>query len=144
MSKKTVFIWLLAFALPTILAAQTGTIRGKVIDQENGDVLPGANITIMGTSIGTAAGTSGDYVIEGVPAGVYNLRASFIGYATYQSKIRVNAINENLNIILIKAAYKKFGFAVANSIGGIGVNSWLAFQQQWSILAANMAVDFFC
>ncbi|MCK9290749.1 MAG: carboxypeptidase-like regulatory domain-containing protein, partial [Bacteroidales bacterium] len=48
---------------------QTGTIRGTVTDKSTGETLPGANILVKGTLIGTSTDFDGTYVLEKVPAG---------------------------------------------------------------------------
>ncbi len=62
------------------LAQTTGRITGKVIDQQSGEPLVGANILIVGTSYGAATDVNGEYLISQVPSGTYNIRASYIGY----------------------------------------------------------------
>ncbi len=71
---------------------QEGTIRGQVTDAKSGEPLPGVNVIIAGTQQGTATNAQGEYTIEGVSAGTYDLRASFIGYETRRKEgITVNA-----------------------------------------------------
>src|SRR5574338_1078731 len=60
--------------------SQTGRISGKVIDQQTGEPLIGANVLIVGTSWGAASGVNGEYLITSVSAGNYSVRASYIGY----------------------------------------------------------------
>ncbi|WP_072715192.1 TonB-dependent receptor [Rhodothermus profundi] len=60
--------------------AQTGKIAGYVRDADTGDPLPGVNVVIVGTTLGSATDVEGHYVILNVPPGVYAVRASFIGY----------------------------------------------------------------
>ncbi len=59
-----------------------GSIKGKVVDETTQNPLPAVNILIEGTQIGAAADMSGSFLIERVPAGVYNLRFRMIGYET--------------------------------------------------------------
>lgn len=63
-----------------IYAGTTGKIAGRVIDAQTGDPLPGANIVIEGTHMGTASDVDGYYVILNVPPGTYTLKASMLGY----------------------------------------------------------------
>lgn len=86
------FAVLLLVIAPSFLFAQTtGKIRGKVTDRETGDVLPGANVLIVGTSLGAATDVNGDYFIFNVPVGVYSMRCTFIGYRTVTiSNIKVS------------------------------------------------------
>src|SRR5574338_365184 len=60
--------------------SQTGRISGKVIDQQTGEPLIGANVLIVGTSLGAASDVNGEYLITSVSAGNYSVRASYIGY----------------------------------------------------------------
>lgn len=60
--------------------SQTGRISGKVIDQQTGEPLIGANIIIVGTSLGAASDVNGEYLITSISAGEYSVKASYIGY----------------------------------------------------------------
>jgi TonB-linked SusC/RagA family outer membrane protein len=61
--------------------AQTGVIEGQVTDAQSGDPLPGVNVVIVGSQQGAATDGEGLYQISGVEAGLYDLRASFVGYS---------------------------------------------------------------
>ena len=65
---------------PEVEAGTRGKIAGQVIDSATGDPLPGVNVIIVGTTLGAATNVKGNYFILNVPAGVYNLTASMIGY----------------------------------------------------------------
>jgi len=91
MSKKFYTSLLFIFILPTFLAAQTGTIKGKVTEAETGDPLPGANVSIVGTPMGAAADIDGEFTISNVPPGTYDIRVSFIGYTDFTAPARVVA-----------------------------------------------------
>ena len=52
---------------------ETGKIVGRVIDSETGDPLPGANVTIQGTTMGASADADGYYVILKVRPGTYTV-----------------------------------------------------------------------
>lgn len=60
--------------------AQNGRISGKVTDQQTGEPLVGANVIILGTSLGAASDVNGEYIINNVGAGQYSVKASYIGY----------------------------------------------------------------
>lgn len=55
------------------------TISGKVSD-ENGESLPSVNVFLDGTSIGTFTDIDGNYKLEGIPAGFYDIVFSHVGY----------------------------------------------------------------
>lgn len=73
---------LFLFAAPVY--AQTGTIRGQVVDAESQTPLPGVNVMIVGTTQGSATDLDGNYVIEGVAPGTHTVRSSFIGYTSQE------------------------------------------------------------
>ncbi|HNS73819.1 MAG TPA: carboxypeptidase-like regulatory domain-containing protein, partial [bacterium] len=60
-------------------AGTTGKIRGIAVDRDTGAPLPGANVVLVGTSLGAAAGLDGEFFILQVPPGTYTVRASMIG-----------------------------------------------------------------
>ncbi|MFQ5651704.1 MAG: TonB-dependent receptor domain-containing protein [bacterium] len=74
----------------SLVWAQTGTIQGKVTDQD-GKPLPGTNVQIVGTDLGAAASDDGSYTIPNVPAGTYTLSATFIGH--FESKTEVQVLS---------------------------------------------------
>ena len=55
------------------------TVTGKVTDMTSGEALPGVNIIVKGTSIGTATSADGMYTLN-VPADADTLVFSYIGY----------------------------------------------------------------
>jgi len=71
---------LLVFSISTAFAGVTGKIMGRIIDASTGEPLPGVNIVIDGTSMGGAAGVTGQYFIINIPVGRYSLTATMIGY----------------------------------------------------------------
>jgi hypothetical protein len=60
----------------------TGTITGKVFDESNGEELVGANILLVGSTRGGTTDISGGFSLRAVPFGTYDLRVTFVGYAT--------------------------------------------------------------
>ena len=74
---------LLAFALAPGAAAQSrGKIAGTVTDADTGEPLPGVNVVVVGSQLGTATDASGDYFIANLQVGTYDVRATYIGYDT--------------------------------------------------------------
>lgn len=76
---KKIFTLLLFLGMQISLYAQTGTIRGQVLD-ERGDPIPGASILKVGTTTGTVTDLDGLFTLAAVPGD--QLRVSFIGYQT--------------------------------------------------------------
>lgn len=66
---------------PAAHAQETGAIAGVVVDATNGESLPGANVSIKGTTTGTATDLNGRYRLDGLDPGTYDIVASFVGFA---------------------------------------------------------------
>ncbi len=58
----------------------TVTIKGRIFDDETGETMPYTNVFISGTNIGTMAFTDGFFIMRGLPAGTYTVKASYISY----------------------------------------------------------------
>ncbi|RPI06187.1 MAG: TonB-dependent receptor [Ignavibacteriae bacterium] len=71
---------LLLFTFTALFAQNVGKISGVVTDAQNGEPLIGANIIVLGTSLGAATDIEGNFFILNIPAGKYDLQASLIGY----------------------------------------------------------------
>lgn len=81
-----IFLLGLSALLCTSLAAQnTGSIAGKITDQEfNNEPLPFANILIKGTTTGTTSDFDGLYQIDRLEPGSYTIVFSYLGYETVE------------------------------------------------------------
>ena len=65
------------FMMMTGLFAQS--ISG-IVDSEK--PLQGANVVVVGTELGSVSNGEGSYLIKDVPAGTYDVTASYIGYSS--------------------------------------------------------------
>lgn len=96
MIKKIPFLFLL---LITIASAQTGRIRGTVTDGTN--PVPGVNIILLNTSLGTTSDRKGNFIIENVPYGQYTIKLSSVGYETKSEQVSVSSNSPmSLNILI--------------------------------------------
>ena len=89
MMRLLVLMLFLALVIPSAYAVETGTVFGVITDRETGLPITHANVVIEGTRLDALAGDDGSYVITGVPAGEYTLRAMMFGYTT-QKKYRID------------------------------------------------------
>ena len=67
----------------------SGTIAGQVTDAQTMGGMASVQLYIAGTGYGALSGSSGRFIIAGVPAGIYTLRAQSIGYAMQDQTITV-------------------------------------------------------
>jgi TonB-linked SusC/RagA family outer membrane protein len=95
--KKADFLWLglLVFFNMTIVLAQEKTISGTISDM-SGMPLPGVNIIVKNTSIGTQSDFNGNYSQE-VSVGE-TLVFSYIGFKTVEQLITANSSTINLQM----------------------------------------------
>lgn len=93
----------------TVHAGPYGKIAGKVTDRENGQPIPGVDVTIVGTVLGASTDVDGFYTILNVPPGTYTVRFSIVGYTkTMVENVRVEielttTINQQLGSTTIEA-----------------------------------------
>lgn len=96
-NKKILIVGFLIFC--TVLQAQTGKIRGQVIDKESGEPLSGVNVILRGASgIGTATDMNGNYILLNVSPGKYEMAFSMMGYQQYVVKDVDVSVNRTTTI----------------------------------------------
>jgi len=71
---------------------QKGMVTGTVLDSQTGEAIVGANVLIENTNIGAATDLDGNFRIENVQPGKYNLIISYISYA--RTVIKDIVVNE--------------------------------------------------
>ena len=81
----------------SLLSVQAGTIRGRVSGGAGREALIGATVLVQGTSRSAPVDAAGRYEIRDVPAGRYQLQASFVGFRT-ETKPVVLAENATLKL----------------------------------------------
>ncbi len=100
MKKLLSALLLLTLATMPVLA-QTTRIIGKVTDETTGNPLPGANVYLEGTNIGSASDIDGDYILTNVPPGMYTLNVMYIGFelASVDIMVRIGeVIRQNVEL----------------------------------------------
>lgn len=91
---------IIIFLFACSIYAQTYSIKGRIVDQQNSPI-PGVNITLLNTTIGTAADLNGNYDIKNLNPGIYAIEFSAIGFERQRrNRVVVSNSNVTLNIIL--------------------------------------------
>ena len=81
-----IFLFLL---IPSISYAQTGSLKGHIVDKNTGEPLVGANVILEKTSLGSGTDVYGNYVIRSIPVGKYSIKVSYIGYISVSNDINI-------------------------------------------------------
>ncbi len=71
--------------------SERGIIRGQVTDALTGEAMIGASVFVEELQIGASADFDGNFVINDVPPGTYNLQCQYIGYTPMTSPVTVKA-----------------------------------------------------
>ncbi|CAA9303511.1 MAG: Outer membrane TonB-dependent transporter, utilization system for glycans and polysaccharides (PUL), SusC family [uncultured Gemmatimonadaceae bacterium] len=97
---RQIFVGLAAIALSAAAAEAQRRVTGQVTEQGNGAPLAGAQLNVVGTTIGAIAGEDGRFSIAGVPEGTQSIRVRRIGYQ--QRVAPLPAGTSELNVQLIR------------------------------------------
>jgi len=81
---------LIVLSTATVLAQGTGTISGKVTDEDDFS-LAGANVFIKEIRKGTATDKNGEFTLINVPAGTHTMTFSYLGFRTETRQVEVSA-----------------------------------------------------
>lgn len=107
MHPKTLLLTGILFISFSISAfAQTGIIKGRVYNSINNEPVPFASILLEGTTIGATSDIDGNYRIDNIESGTYNVLCSFVGFKkVIISEVMISSAKvAQLDIALIEEA----------------------------------------
>ncbi len=131
---------LILFAVTANALAVTANISGRVTDVETGEPLYGATVLLVGTSMGAVTDSHGQYLIQNVPPGTYELRASYIGYRRKQERIVVaSGARLTRDMKLVAVGVEKKGVVVTAQASGQNqvINEELSSNQIMNAVSAK-------
>ena len=102
---------------PPVYMNELSSVSGLVFDNEN-KPLPGANIVVQGTTIGTIADVNGSYSIT-LPPGKNQLTYSFIGFETQTLPVTSKIMNVTLQeskMALDEVVVTAYGISKSNNL----------------------------
>jgi TonB-linked SusC/RagA family outer membrane protein len=114
MKEKLLLFLLLMTSLLPQATAQNRPLSGQVVDQADGQGLPGVTVLVKGTTVGTSTNVDGMYTLS-LPASATTLIFSFVGYGTVEQPIGASS---TLNVRLRTDA-KQLGEVVVTGALGI-------------------------
>jgi CarboxypepD_reg-like domain len=94
---KLLFCLLLTFS---VFSQEKQRISGVIKDAKTKEVIPGANVYLEGTTIGTQADSLGHFTLKNIVRGRYQLVGSFVGYKPAFQFIDINAQPKEYIILL--------------------------------------------
>ncbi|QQS35309.1 MAG: TonB-dependent receptor [Ignavibacteriales bacterium] len=91
----------------TVESLGQGILRGVITDSLSEKPLIGANVYLIGTSLGAAADMEGQYIVRAIPEGSYILKVSYIGYKPKEIPIQISnnsttELNTSLSLDVIE------------------------------------------
>ncbi len=102
--RRIIVLLIFSFFSITQISAQTGSIKGFVYDKESGEPILFTPVFLKGTNYGTSTDVNGYYNLTRIPAGVYTLTATAIGFDSAFASMTVKE-----NDILSKQLFLKKG-----------------------------------
>ncbi len=117
------------------LFGQKAVISGNVQNQQR-DVLPGANVLLKGTVRGVQTNAKGDFSIQGLKAGTYTLSISFVGHQSFEQKVQVKEFEHKvLQVVLNESNLLKE--VVVNANAGVKGNEFMSELNDYTIAAGK-------
>ena len=89
---KRIMFFFAIFLITGMSAIAQSTVTGTVTGADDGETLPGVNVSVKGTTVGTMTNMDGKYSIE-VPDGSATLIFSFVGMNTTEVAIAGTEVN---------------------------------------------------
>lgn len=119
--RKILMLTLIVFGMLISVRAEPPlskiTIKGQVTDASSGNLLPGVNVFVEHTMIGTATGQNGEYILWSVPKGKVRLVASMMGYKKVQKEIEANLEKEYIVNFELEQTMLEIGSVVVTGTG---------------------------
>ena len=100
------------------LAAQTGTVSGRVTDATSGNPVRAVQLSITGTTLGATTDADGRYRIANVPSSAREISAKRIGFKAVSAGFTLDASGTaTVNIALVESATTLEGMVVTGTLG---------------------------
>ncbi len=100
--KKSIGLLGITFISTLTVFAQTGTVKGRILETGSKRPLEGATILLAGEAVGTASFKDGFFRLQNVPYGDQILQVSYVGFTTNRKKISINSPETQLSDILME------------------------------------------
>ncbi len=142
--KNIILLFITVLTFRTILFSQEkGSITGRIIDSKTGEGIIGANVLLEGTNLGAASDIEGNYLINNIPVGIYNLNITYISYSKTQIK-SVEVISEKtiaINAALVPEAISVDEVVVIEKRDNSYESALLNQQKKYSSISDGISAE---
>ena len=113
-------------------------LKGKIIAADTKSPLAAASVFLSNTSTGTVTNAAGEFTLQ-IPAGTYDMVASFVGYETYAQPI--SKASASMLVIELKPKVEVFDEVVVGGYEKDGWEKWGKFFLENFIGTSQWAAD---
>lgn len=117
--------------------AQTGAIKGLVVDGQTNESLIGASIQIEATTKSAVTDMDGKYTINNMNPGIYTLRVSYISYVTITQEVVVESGQTTVVDLPMKPSDTMFGDVVVIGRANRQSEAVLLKEQKMALLSTQ-------
>jgi len=103
--KRILYCFITIFLLSTQLSYSQGflsQISGKVVDKETREPLPGVNIQLIGTYLGTSSDVNGEFTLKKIPLKQCSIKFTMIGYKATEVYDIILELGETVTIPIVE------------------------------------------
>ena len=113
------------FIFSSLVADQTFSLKGKIIDSKTKEPLIGANIVVLGTALGAASNMDGEFFIKDISEEFVDIKVAYIGYVSKtfenidvsnQEFINVELVADVISVSEVEVQAKRRSGSQAESI----------------------------
>ena len=115
MKKPALTIALLLWIGSMPLFSQTGTIKGFIYDASNGQPMPMASVSLVGTKTGAYSNQDGFFIILRVPAGAQTVQVSYLGFEDFNKTVLITAEGMEQMAVYLKPRVIELKAAMINA-----------------------------
>ncbi|MCB0844660.1 MAG: TonB-dependent receptor plug domain-containing protein, partial [Bacteroidetes bacterium] len=125
-------------------AQGSGNLSGTVVDKTSGEKLLFSNVRLEGTSFGISTDGEGKFILRQIPAGDYNLIATYIGYLEQKMPVTVVAgKTTEVTVEMDYAGYQTEEVVISTQVSGqmSAINEQLASNTIKNVVSADRIQD---
>ena len=101
-----------------VMAQQTGSITGQVVEEETQKPLSNIQVQVTGTTRTMLTNEQGRFLFAGLAAGSYQVRVSGLGYAQKSAPVTVTAGQASSVLITLEASALQLDALLVNAVTG--------------------------